>query len=155
MDSVVSVLSNAVVTSALLLIVAFLARNLVVERLKLSLQKEYSRFLDEMQWNRKVQEQAARAAEYLALARRLKASSSEDDYERANRLSWELAMWLPEEVYKQMVLAIVHPNKDANELSVTVSVRKLLLGTTAGNLSKDDIAHHAPGIGSNTAAQNR
>jgi hypothetical protein len=128
-------------------ILLFLARNLFIERLKLLLQKEHSKFLDELQWNRKVQEQAARVAEYLALARRLRESSPESDYERANQLSWELAMWLPDEIYKQMTLAIVKPNKDVNELTVTISVRKLLLGEKAGNLTPDDIAHHAPGIG--------
>lgn len=94
-----------------------------------------------------MQEQGARVAEYLALARRLKESSPESDFERANQLSWELAMWLPEQIYKQMTLAIVNPNPDVNELSVAISVRKLLLGEKAGDLKPDDIAHHAPGIG--------
>jgi len=150
MEVIVGVLSS-VSTTILIAIVAFLARNLFIERLKLTLQKEHSKFLDELQWNRKVQEQAARVAEYLALARRLKESSPESDYERANQLSWELAMWLPEEIYKQMALAIAHPNQDVNELSVSISVRRILLGDKAGNLGPDDIAHHHPRIGRKTA----
>ena len=118
-----------------------------VEEVKVSFQKEHSKFLDELQWNRKVQEQASRVAEYLALARRLKKSSPESDYERANQLSWELAMWLPEEIYKEMVSAIAKPNDEVNVLSVTISVRKLLLGDKAGNLNSDDIAHHDSNIG--------
>ncbi|MBC7357074.1 MAG: hypothetical protein H5U10_00905 [Desulfacinum sp.] len=147
MDVLIDVLSSSLLTTMFISILLFLARNLFIERLKLLLQKEHSKFLDELQWNRKVQEQAARVAEYLALARRLRESSPESDYERANQLSWELAMWLPDEIYKQMTLAIVKPNKDVNELTVTISVRKLLLGEKAGNLTPDDIAHHAPGIG--------
>ena len=150
MEVIIGVLSS-ISTTALLAIVAFLARNLFVERLKYELQKEHSKFLDELQWNRKVQEQAARVAEYLALARRLKESSTESDYERANQLSWELAMWLPEEIYKQMTLAIANPNQDVNELSVSISVRRILLGDKAGNLGPDHIAHHHPGIGKKTA----
>ena len=100
-----------------------------------------------MQWNRKAQEQATRVAEYLALARRLKEDSPESDYERANQLSWGLAMWLPDEIYKQMTNAIVRPNREVNELTVAISVRRLLLGEKAGRLGVDDIAHHAPGIG--------
>jgi len=146
MEVLIGVLSS-LSTTVLISILAFLARNLFIERLKLELQKEHSKFLDELQWNRKVQEQAARVAEYLALARRLKESSPESDYERANQLSWELAMWLPDEIYKQMTTAIVQPNHDVNELSVAISVRQLLLGEKAGNLGPDDIAHHAPGIG--------
>ncbi|MHB8579340.1 MAG: hypothetical protein ACYDA4_05705 [Ignavibacteriaceae bacterium] len=144
-EIIVSVLSSSL-TAVIFLIVAFIARNLFIERLKLALQKEHSKFLDELQWNRKVQEQAARVAEYLALARRLTESSSESDYQHANQLSWELAMWLPDEIYKQMTFAIARPNQNVNELSVTISIRKLLLGGKAGNLSADDIAHHAPGI---------
>jgi cell division protein FtsL len=141
------IVASSLLTAMLISILAFLARNLFMERLRLELQKEHSKFLDELQWNRKVQEQAARVAEYLALARRLKESSPESDYERANQLAWELAMWLPDEIYKQMTLAIARPNQNINELSVAISVRKLLLGKKAGNLGPDDIAHHAPGIG--------
>ena len=146
MEVIVGVLSS-VSTTILIAIVVFLARNLFIERLKLILQKEHSKFLNELQWNRKVQEQAVRVAEYLALARRLKESSPESDYERANQLSWELAMWLPEEIYKQMASAITHPNQNVNELSVSISVRRILLGDKAGNLRPNDIAHHHPGIG--------
>ena len=46
-----------------------------------------------------------------------------------------------------MTLAIVQPNQKVNELEVVISVRKLLLGAKAGNLTQDNIAHHAPGIG--------
>ena len=143
---IIGVLSS-ISTTILIAILAFLARNLFIERLKLALQKEHSKFLDELQWNRKVQEQAARVAEYLALARRLKEDSPETDYERANQLSWELAMWLPEEIYKQMTLAIAIPGPEVNELTVSIAVRKLLLGDKAGNLESANIAHHAPGIG--------
>ena len=150
MEIVIGIISS-LSTTVLIAIVAFLARNLLIERLKLTLQKEHSKFLDELQWNRKIQEHAARVAEYLALARRLKESSPESDYERANQLSWELAMWLPEEIYKQMTLAIVQPNQNVNELSVSISVRRILLGDKAGNLGPNDIAHHHPGIGKKTA----
>jgi hypothetical protein len=57
----------------------------------------------------------------MALARRLKESSPESDFERANQLSWELAMWLPDNIYKQMTTAISKPNQDVNELSQAVS----------------------------------
>lgn len=147
MVDLVGILSSSILTTILISGLAFFARNYFIERLKFDLQKEHSKFLDELQWNRKVQEQAARVAEYLALARRLKEDSSESDYERANQLSWELAMWLPDEIYRQMTIAIVRPSADINELSVAISVRKLLLEDRAGNLGADEVAQHAPGIG--------
>jgi len=152
MEIMVGVLSS-ISTTLLLAVLAFLAKNLFIERLRLVFQKELTKFSDELQWNRKVQEQAARVAEYLALARRLRETSPESDFERANQLSWELAMWLPEDVYRQMTFAIVRPNRNLNELSVTISVRQLLLGEKAGNLRPDDIAHHAPGIGKHNRQQ--
>ncbi len=128
-------------------ILAFLAKNLIVELLKTELRKEHSRFLNELNWDRKVKEQAARVAEYLALARRLKESSSEDDYQLANQLAWELAMWLPDEIYKSMTYAIARPDQNVNELTVVISVQRHLLGEKAGSLTANDIVHHAPGIG--------
>jgi hypothetical protein len=125
----------------------YLASLWISERLKASLQKEHSQFLENLKWELKVREQAVRVAEYLALARNLKAESSDSDYRKANQLSWELAMWLPENIYKEMVRAITAPNEKTNELSTVVSVRKLLLQKEAGNLTPEDIAHHAPGIG--------
>ena len=131
----------------LLLIFQFLASLWFSERLKAELQKENAEFIEILKWDLKVREQAKRVAEYMALARRLTIASLETDYERANQLSWELAVWLPDEIYKQMTTAIMQSNPDVNELSVTISVRKILLGEKAGSLSAVDIAHHAPAIG--------
>ena len=50
----------------------YLASLLMSERLKTSLQKEHSTFLEHLKWEVKVREQAVRVAEYLALARSLK-----------------------------------------------------------------------------------
>lgn len=141
------ILENFVGSSVAFFVLFFLLRNWILERLRISLQKEHSIFLNELKWDYKVKEQAARMAEYLALARRLREDSPEADYRKANQLSWELAMWLPEDIYKEMSVALVRPNSEVNELSVVVSIRKLLLKDKSGNLSIEDIAHHAPGIG--------
>lgn len=127
--------------------IQYLASLWISERLKTSLQKEHSQFLENLKWDIKVREQAVRVAEYLALARNLKEDSPSTDYQKANQLSWELAMWLPEDIYKEMVSSIATPNGKTNELSTVISVRRLLLQKEAGNLTPDNIAHHAPGIG--------
>jgi len=130
-----------------LAILQFLLSIWIKSRLESSIKYEYDKFLEEYKYDIKVREQAARVSEYLALARRLKGKSEDSDYERANQLSWELAMWLPSDIYKKMVKAIASPDEKNNELTVVVEVRKLLLGDKAGDLTSDDIAHHAPGIG--------
>ena len=122
----------------------FLVSLLISERLKASLQKENMKYLEKIRWDIKVREQAERVAEYMAIARDLKES---EEYRRANRLNWELAMWLPEDLYKAMMEALVNPNNNNNLLSVVVAIRKYLLGAAAGGLSQENIGHHAPNIG--------
>jgi hypothetical protein len=136
----------------LLAALQYLASLWISERLKTSLQREHSAFLESLKWDLKVREQAVRVAEYLAIARTLKEGSPESDYRKANQLSWEMAMWLPEDIYKEMVSAITNPNRNRNELTTVVSVRSLLLKEKAGDLTCENIAHHAPGIGKKKAA---
>jgi len=140
-------ITSAISTTVLLSGAAFLSKNWILERLKLSLQKEHSKFLEELQWERKTREQAEKVAEYLALARQLNEESTGEDYRKANQLSWELAMWLPEDIYIETVRAVADPSSETNVLSVVIRVRELLLKDKAGTLSQDNIAHHAPGIG--------
>ena len=129
--------------------IQFLATLWVSERLKASLQKENAVFLEKIRWDIKVREQAERAAEYLAIARDLKDSDSPETYRRVNRLNWELAMWLPENLYNAMMSAIAKPDDNNNPLSVVVAIRKHLLGDAAGEISQNNIGYHAPGIGKN------
>jgi hypothetical protein len=111
--------------------------------------KENAKFIERIRWDIKVREQAERAAEYLAIARDLKESDTPETYRHVNRLNWELAMWLPEDLYKAMMDAVAKPDYTDNPLSVVVSIRKYLLGNAAGKISQDNIGHHAPGIGQN------
>lgn len=135
------------ISVVLLAALQFLLSLWISERFKASLQKEHSNFLENLKWEMKAREQAARVAEYLALVRCLKEDSPDTDYIKANQFSWELAMWLPEEIYKKMTHAIVNPSKANNELTTVLAVRSLLLQKKAGNLIAENIAHHAPSIG--------
>lgn len=139
-------LTTAFSTTALIALLGKVSWGWLVERLKASLQKEHTEFLDRLQWERKTQERAERVAEYLSLAVTLKADSPIDDYRRANRLCWELAMWLPEEIYKDMTKAVVEPGKEKNALTIVIAVRKHLLGDKAGSLYSEQVAVHGPGL---------
>ena len=119
----------------------------ISECLKASLQRENTKFVEKIRWDIKVREQAERVAEYMSIARNLKETDPPDIYQRANRLNWELAMWLPEDLYNAMMSAIAKPSDKINPLSVVIDIRKYLLGNSAGNLSQNNVGHHAPGIG--------
>jgi hypothetical protein len=134
-------------TGSLVSIFTYLSSLLISERLKISLQREKDEFMESLRWDLKTREQAVKVAEYLSLAHSLSEHHSEDTYLRVNKLGWELAMWLPEDIYRSMRTAIVAQNEQTNVLSVLIDVRKLLLGNKAGDLSQDDLMIHAPGIG--------
>jgi len=133
-----------------LTVLQFLLALWLSERFKAALQRETGKFLESLRWDLKVREQAAKVAEYMALARDLRVDSDPSDYCRANQLAWELALWLPADVYRAVGRAIKDPNPIVNPLSVVIDVRKVLLGTAAGDLDQDHIIHHAPGIGKQT-----
>jgi len=120
---------------------------LLQELLKTSLQKKNDVFLEKLRWEMKIREQARGVAEYMAIARDLKESESPDNFRKVNQLAWELAMWLPEDIYRAMGRALTKPNDVDNPLAVVVAVRKVLLGDSSGNLTQNDIILHAPGIG--------
>jgi len=120
---------------------------LLQELLKTSLQIKNDVFLEKLRWEMKIREQARGVAEYMAIARDLKESESPDNFRKVNQLAWELAMWLPEDIYRAMGRALTKPNDVDNPLAVVVAVRKVLLGDSSGNLTQNDILQHAPGIG--------
>jgi len=128
-------------------ILQFLSSLWISERFKASIQKENAIFLEKLKWETKVREQASRVAEYMSIAIFLKETDSPEKYQQANQLSWELAMWLPDSVYKTMTKAIANPDSKVNALSVVVDIRKLLLGDDFGNLHQDELIFHAPGAG--------
>ncbi len=144
-------LLNAAVFAALLAALRFLVPLWISERLKAALQRETGVFLEQVRWDFKVREQSAKVAEYLALAVRLREDSSEEDYRTADRLAWELAMWLPPDVFRTMARSVTAPSERTNPLVVAIAVRQLLLGDAAGDLGPNEIPFHRPGAGKQSA----
>ncbi|MHB1320415.1 MAG: hypothetical protein ACYCY0_02450 [Acidithiobacillus ferrivorans] len=140
-------LNQLLLSAAALAALQFLLALWLSERLKAALARETGLFLESMRWDTKVREQAEKVAEYMALANFLKVDGSPDQYERANRLAWELALWLPPELYRAVTKAMSSPSEETNPLSVLIDVRKHLLKSTAGNLTQDEILFHAPNAG--------
>jgi len=94
----------------------------------------------------KEREQASILAEYAALVWLSKDSDDIQIYRRINQLSWQLFLWLPTDVYRQLGRGLV--KRDPKELADTfLAIRGILLGSGAGTLDANDIIVHAPGIG--------
>ena len=142
------IVENAKIIIELLgiVVVQFLATGWVKTRLEASIKLENDRVVEEYKYEIRAKEQAAKIAEYFAYYFRLKAESSESDYRTANKLAWELALWLPQELYLQVREAVVNPDNNSNILSTIVAARKLLL-KNPGSLTSEDIFFHAPNAG--------
>jgi len=107
---------------------------------------QFDKRLEEFRYGVRVREQAARIAEYLALHMLIEETDSKEDYARINKLGWELALYLPSEIYKHLRDAAINRTPDRNSLTALVAVREYLLRGEGGELTPDDISFHYPGI---------
>jgi hypothetical protein len=151
---------KAIIVSPYLTLVAiclatfvFLFQLWVTEKFKAEIVRENNRLLEEIRWDFKAREQAAKVAEYMDLVRNLRENSPEGDYHRANTLAWELAMWLPSDIYKKLGMTVVRSDRQSTPFDVVIEVRKILLKDKAGDLTADHVIYHAPGIGKKMGAK--
>lgn len=107
--------------------------------------------MEEVRYEMRVREQAAKTAEYLATAWQLEAHDDKQVFRRANQLGWELAFFLPPDVYRHVRDAVANPSADANVCSAVVAVRQHLLGEQAGNLVANELPSHSPNANSGPA----
>ena len=147
-------LTDALLVLAGLGVIQFLLGIWIKGRLESSIKSEYDKILEDYRFDLKTREQAAKAAEYMALARDLKPTSTEAEYRRANQLAWELALWLPDDLYRKLGKALAVQSSDNNILSVLVEIRKLLL-KNPGTLNDNEVIHHAPNVGAFRSLANK
>jgi hypothetical protein len=143
---IVFTLTDALLVLTGIGVIQFLLGLWIKARLESSIKSEYDKLLEDYRFDLRAREQAAKAAEYIALARNLETTSTEADYRRANQLAWELALWLPDDLYRNLGKALASPSSDNNILSVLIEIRKLLL-KTPGTLNDAEVIHHAPNVG--------
>ncbi len=118
-------------------------------KLENSISAKYDKILEEYRYNLKVRERAEKVAEYLSLY-----YEDSHNFQRLNQLSWELSLWLPDDIYMNLSKALknIGPEMDISKktiLDILVDTRKLLL-KDPGNLTGDDIIVHKKGIGKNS-----
>lgn len=140
-STVVEALVSLFTTTVVFGLVAFFVGRFFEAKVK----SHFDRASEDYKFGLKTREQGARIAEYAALAGTLEASESRDVYRRANQLSWELFLWLPDDVYRKLGRGVGGSPQELVE--AMVEVRLALLGDEAGNLGPEDIIVHAPNIG--------
>jgi len=105
----------------------------------------FDKAAEDYKFELRAHEQGAKIAEYASIAISLDEKDTQEKYQRANQLAWELFLWLPDETYRKLGRGL---KGRTDELSgAMVGVRKLLLKDRAGNLGPDDFIVHSPGIG--------
>jgi hypothetical protein len=87
--------------------------------------------------------------EYLAIASHLTEFSPDSQYQGANQLALELAVWLPQHLYKALGQSISRPSEQCNTATVIEQVRRLYNSSDSmsNGFLNQHIIIHKPGIG--------
>lgn len=126
-------------------VIQFLFSIWIKSRLENSIKSEYDRFLEDYKFDLKAREQAAKVAEYIALY-----YENSDNFARMNQLSFELALWLPADIYKSLGKALKKEEGEKNIFQILIDIRKIIL-RNPGDLTDKNIIWHAEGAGRNRA----
>lgn len=128
-------------------IIQFFGLLIIKHSIENTFKKHHAIFIENLKWEVKVREQAVRIAEYLSLAYDLRSDDPREHYWKINQLACELALWLPDDIYKSLGIALTNPSHTHNYHAVIIAVRNSLLRDKAGNLTIDDVIFHAPNAG--------
>lgn len=116
--------------------IQFLAAEWIKARLLKSIEHEYQKKLEEYRYDIKVREQASRVAEYLSLR-----NSDKNDVYTMNKMSWELALWLPADVYQMLAHVAVNTPDPESYKRLLIEVRRILLKDPEDKLTWENIIH--------------
>lgn len=137
---------NATFVAACIVIIQFLLSNWIKSRLENSIKAEYDKLIEEYKFELRAKERAEKVAQYLSLY-----FKNSQNFQELNQLSWELALWLPDYVYKNLTKALknIGPEMDITKptiLDILIDTRKVLL-KKPGSLTGNDIIVHGKDLG--------
>lgn len=122
--------------------IQFLVTEWTKARLQYSIKSEYDKIIEEYRFDLKAREQAAKVSEYVALYHH-----DPNNFLKMNQLSFELFLWLPEDIYKNLGKALIREKGAKNLGEILVDIRKILLKDKAEHISDDDLIVHGKDIG--------
>jgi uncharacterized membrane protein YhiD involved in acid resistance len=126
-------------------IIQWLLTTWVRSRLENSIRSEYEKTIEDYKLEIKTKERAEKVAKYLSLY-----FQDSQNFQELNQLSWELALWLPDHIYKNMTTAIKNMGGELDItkptiLDILIDTRKELL-KSPGKLKGNDIIVHRKNI---------
>ena len=128
-------------------IVQFLLSIWIKSRLENSIKHEYDKLIEEYKVELNIKDRASKVAEYLAIT--IGGRMDLDikmDIIRANQLAWELALWLPDDLYLELKESLnpLNSNKDSvNEFKTLIKIREFLRKEKT-KLTDNDIFFNQP-----------
>lgn len=137
---------NAAFVAACFGIIQFLLSCWIKSRLENSIKAEYDKLIEEYRFELRAKERAEKVAQYLSLYYK-----DSQNFQKLNQLSWELALWLPDYIYKNLTKAIknIGPGMDITKptiLDILIDTRKVLL-KKPGSLTGNEIIVHGKDLG--------
>jgi hypothetical protein len=145
MNVIWTIVQSALTTTVVLAVLYAFFSWLGAQWLGAVVKSYFDKAAEDYKFELRAHEQGAKIAEYASIAISLDEKDTQEKYQRANQLAWELFLWLPDETYRKLGRGL---KGRTDELSgAMVGVRKLLLKDRAGNLGPDDFIIHSPGIG--------
>ncbi len=135
-EAVIIVVSNALVVAGL----GFLARTWVKARIESSVEHEYAKKLE--LFREEVRDREAERTQAMKVAALLSEWAKGDGVNKAkfNRLAWELSLWLPADLVRQLTLTICHAPGAPDAKQILVEIRKKIVGRDDGLLA-ENIVH--------------
>lgn len=108
-------------------------------RLVQSIKHEYDKRMEELRFETRKREQAARVSELLASE-----FSADPETERFNRLAWELSLWLPADIVRELTRYLCKDDTAKHPKEILIAIRRLLHGDK-DMLEPEMIVHRATG----------
>jgi hypothetical protein len=124
------------IAAILIVVLQFLGGLWIKSRIEGSIKHEYDKLLKDYEAQLKVREQAARVAELLALA-----FDPATQPTRFNQLAWELSLWLPASLVRDISRCLVRERDSKNPKEILIEVRKILLHAPDDTLRPENIVH--------------
>jgi hypothetical protein len=125
------------VTVVLLGILQFFLSKWIESRLDASIKLHYDKQLADFQYALRIREQATKIADFFAEW----ASGEAGDKTKLRRLSMELALILPADLYRTFGKCTTYAKDRSGSSSVLIEIRKHLLKSEPDDLKPEDVVH--------------
>jgi hypothetical protein len=131
-------------------VIQFIASKWIIARINESIRHEYEKKLEEYKFEIVQREQASKISELFAMWFKyggredelLDVDSKRNHFEKLNKLTCELAIWVKNENLVKEIMSRLHNDKDAlHYKEIIIKMREYILGDKCKELRADNLIH--------------